>query len=132
MTVSLGGDETVLVISGPNTGGKTVALKTIGLAVLAAQSGIPVSAQSARLAIFDRVFADIGDEQSIAADLSTFSAHILNLKAILESVTVRSLVLADEMGPGTAPEALPCLCDHTSRPAQGVRVQHSGRCERQC
>ena len=80
LSLSLGRGDTVLVISGPNTGGKTVALKTVGLAVLAAQSGIPVAAQSARLGIFDRVLADIGDEQSIAADLSTFSAHMLNLK----------------------------------------------------
>ena len=83
LTLAMGGAETVLVISGPNTGGKTVALKTVGLAVLAAQSGIPVAAQSARLGIFDRVLADIGDEQSIAADLSTFSAHMLNLKSML-------------------------------------------------
>ena len=104
LSLSVGKDDTVLVISGPNTGGKTVALKTVGLAVLAAQSGIPVAAQKARLGILDRVLADIGDEQSIAADLSTFSAHVLNLKAILETLTPRSLVLLDEMGTGTAPE----------------------------
>ncbi len=102
--LDLGGGETVLVISGPNTGGKTVALKTVGLAALAAQSGIPVAAESARLPIFQRVLADIGDEQSIAADLSTFSAHMLNLRAMLEAAGPSSLVLADEMGTGTAPE----------------------------
>ncbi|HKW55864.1 MAG TPA: Smr/MutS family protein [Candidatus Acidoferrum sp.] len=104
MTLALGGAEKVLVISGPNTGGKTVALKTIGLAALSAQSAIPVAAQRAVLPIFDRVLVDIGDEQSIAADLSTFSAHMLNLKSMLEAATPRSLVLADEMGTGTAPE----------------------------
>jgi DNA mismatch repair protein MutS2 len=104
LTLSLGGAETVLVISGPNTGGKTVALKTVGIAVLSAQSGIPVAAQSARLSLFDRVLADIGDEQSMAADLSTFSAHMLNLTAMLATLTEQSLVLVDEMGTGTAPE----------------------------
>jgi len=104
MTLALGGEERVLVISGPNTGGKTVALKTMGLAALSAQSGIPVAAQRAVLPMFDRVLVDIGDEQSIAADLSTFSAHMLNLKTILETATPRSLVLVDEMGTGTAPE----------------------------
>ena len=104
MTLALGGAEKVLVISGPNTGGKTVALKTTGLAALAAQSGIPVAAQRAVLPIFDRVLVDIGDEQSIAADLSTFSAHMLNLKAMLELATPQSLALVDEMGTGTAPE----------------------------
>ena len=104
MTLSLGGEERVLVISGPNTGGKTVALKTTGMAALAAQSGIPVAAQRAVLPIFDRVLVDIGDEQSIAADLSTFSAHMLNLKGMLEAATPKSLVLVDEMGTGTAPE----------------------------
>ena len=87
MTLALGGAERVLVISGPNTGGKTVALKTTGLAALAAQSGIPVAAQRAVLPIFDRVLVDIGDEQSIAADLSTFSAHMLNLKSMLATAT---------------------------------------------
>jgi DNA mismatch repair protein MutS2 len=104
MTLSLGGEERVMVISGPNTGGKTVALKTTGMAALAAQAGIPVAAQRAILPLFDRVLVDIGDEQSIAADLSTFSAHMLNLKAMLEAATPTSLVLVDEMGTGTAPE----------------------------
>ena len=104
MSLALGGDERVLVISGPNTGGKTVALKTTGIAVLSAQSGIPVAAQRAVLPLFDRVLVDIGDEQSIAADLSTFSAHVLNLKSMLAAATPHSLVLADEMGTGTAPE----------------------------
>jgi DNA mismatch repair protein MutS2 len=104
MTLSLGGDERVLVISGPNTGGKTVALKTVGMAALSAQAAIPVAAQRAVLPMFDRVLVDIGDEQSIAADLSTFSAHMLNLKSMLEAATLQSLVLVDEMGTGTAPE----------------------------
>src|SRR6202043_894124 len=106
ITFALGGPnaETVLVISGPNTGGKTVALKTVGLATLAAQSGIPGAAEIARLPLVDRVLVDIGDEQSIAADLSTFSAHMLNVRAMLEAATPRSLVLVDELGTGTAPE----------------------------
>ena len=104
LSLSLGGDETVLVISGPNTGGKTVALKTVGLAALSAQSAIPVIAGRSQMPVFDRVLADIGDEQSIAADLSTFSAHMLNLKSMLEVATPRSLILLDEMGTGTAPE----------------------------
>jgi DNA mismatch repair protein MutS2 len=104
MSLQLGGEERLLVISGPNTGGKTVALKTTGIAALSAQSGIPVAAQRAVLPIFDRILVDIGDEQSIAADLSTFSAHMLNLKSMLESATPQTLVLVDEMGTGTAPE----------------------------
>jgi DNA mismatch repair protein MutS2 len=104
MSLSLGGEERLLVISGPNTGGKTVALKTTGLAALAAQAGIPVVAERAVLSLFDRVLVDIGDEQSIAADLSTFSSHVLNLKSMLEEATPNSLVLMDELGTGTAPE----------------------------
>ena len=104
MNLSLHREERLLLISGPNTGGKTVALKTTGLAALAAQSGIPVAAQRAVLPMFDHVLVDIGDEQSIAADLSTFSAHMLNLKSILATATEDSLVLLDEMGTGTAPE----------------------------
>lgn len=108
LSLELGGDKgspgSIMVISGPNTGGKTVALKTAGLAALSAQSGIPVAAERAELPLFDRVLADIGDEQSIAADLSTFSARLLNLKAMLEIATERSLILLDEIGAGTAPE----------------------------
>ncbi|MGB6625567.1 MAG: Smr/MutS family protein, partial [Candidatus Acidiferrales bacterium] len=104
VSLELGASETVMVISGPNTGGKTVALKTVGLAALAGQSGIPVAAQAADLPLFDCVLADIGDEQSISADLSTFSAHVLNLKSMFERATDRTLVLVDEMGTGTAPE----------------------------
>jgi DNA mismatch repair protein MutS2 len=104
MTLALGGQERVLVISGPNTGGKTVALKTTGLAALSAQTAIPVAADRAVLPLFDHVLVDIGDEQSIAADLSTFSSHMLNLKSILATVTDHSLALVDEMGTGTAPE----------------------------
>lgn len=104
MSLAMGGEERLLVISGPNTGGKTVALKTMGLAALCAQSGVPVAAQRAVLPLFDRVLVDIGDEQSIAADLSTFSAHMLNLKSMLEKATPHSLVLIDEIGTGTAPE----------------------------
>jgi DNA mismatch repair protein MutS2 len=104
MSLALGGHETVLVISGPNTGGKTVALKTVGLAVLSAQSGIPVAAEEAHLPLVDRVLVDIGDEQSIAADLSTFSAHMLNVRAMLQAATPQSLVLVDELGTGTAPD----------------------------
>ena len=101
LSLGLGGEERVMVISGPNTGGKTVALKSVGLAALSAQSGIPVAAERAEMPIFDHVLADIGDEQSIAADLSTFSAHMLNLKSMLETATERSLILVDEMGTGT-------------------------------
>jgi DNA mismatch repair protein MutS2 len=104
MSLALGGEERLLVISGPNTGGKTVALKTVGIASLCAQSGVPVAAQRAVLPLFDHVLVDIGDEQSIAADLSTFSAHMLNLKSILQEATPKSLVLVDEIGTGTAPE----------------------------
>ena len=127
-----GGAGTVMVISGPNTGGKTVALKTVGLAALSAQSGIPVAAARAELPVFDRVLADIGDEQSIAADLSTFSAHILNLKSMLEIATARSLILVDEMGTGTAPEegaalAVALLEEFRGRRALTLATTHHDR-----
>src|SRR5437867_4928559 len=93
----------ILVISGPNAGGKTVVLKTVGLFALMAQSGIPVSAEEATLPVFDRILADIGDQQSITDHLSTFSAHVLAIKSMIESATVRSLVLLDEIGSSTEP-----------------------------
>ena len=93
----------ILVISGPNAGGKTVVLKTIGLFALMAQSGIPVPAEEATLPVFDRVLADIGDQQSITNHLSTFSAHVLAIKSMLESATSRSLILLDEIGSSTEP-----------------------------
>jgi DNA mismatch repair protein MutS2 len=93
----------ILVISGPNAGGKTVVLKTVGLFALMAQSGIPVPAEEATLPVFDRVLADIGDQQSITNHLSTFSAHVLAIKSMLESATPRSLILMDEIGSSTEP-----------------------------
>ena len=132
LSLAMGGDETVLVVSGPNTGGKTVSLKTVGLAALSAQSGIPVAAGRAELPVFDRVLADIGDEQSIAADLSTFSAHMLNLKSMLEVASERSLILVDEMGTGTAPEegaalAVALLEEFRARRALTLATTHHDR-----
>jgi DNA mismatch repair protein MutS2 len=103
--VSLDIDTTrrVLVISGPNAGGKTVVLKTVGLLAIMAQSGVPVPADEAILPVFDRILADIGDQQSIMNHLSTFSAHVLAVKSMIERGTSQSLILLDEIGSSTEP-----------------------------
>ena len=104
ISIEMSGDHRQLVISGPNTGGKTVSLKTVGLLALMAQAGIPVTADKCVSPIFDAVLADIGDYQSIEQNLSTFSAHVTNIDFISRTATRESLVLLDELGSATDPE----------------------------
>lgn len=132
LDLDLGENFTTLVVTGPNAGGKTVALKTVGLLTVMALSGLHITAtMGSEIALVDQVFADIGDEQSVEMDLSTFSSRVRKLKSILDEATAESLVLVDEIGTGTDPEegaalAMAILEELTKRGTRTMVTTHHG------
>ncbi len=122
ITLSLDSERGVLLITGPNAGGKTVALKTVGLLAMMAHAGLHIPAEEARFPGFDGIYADIGDQQSIQESLSTFSSHITNLLGIMRQATGRSLVLVDELGTSTDPEEGAALASAVLRHFQRMGV----------
>ena len=122
ISVTLDSERGVLLITGPNAGGKTVALKTVGLLAMMAHAGLHIPADDARFPGFDGIYADIGDQQSIQQSLSTFSSHITNLQSIMQRATERSLVLVDELGTSTDPEEGAALASAVLRHFQRMGV----------